>query len=354
MSIAVPAGTGAVPGLLDRALEVLLGLPYRPWHFGDSVAFDAMLASGDAQAVGFARGFARSWAATASGYRPLDCTAPGLALCRLVQLTGDEPLREAVRGLGEYLRRRRTLAGVHVTWERSPLRTPYGEQGLDADELDLLADPGAGIFLDCLHFEPPLFAGLWSVTGDEAWRAAALEQAEAFVAALQHDDGLFSHFLLERTGDRYGKGWGRGQGWALLGLLDVLELLPTDGTDRLRASADALCVALVAGQRPDGSVDAVVGDPTSGPETSTAAFLAVGLRRAAALGLGGGPDLATAADRALAATLAATDASGVLTGVSAEVFASTSLDHYRHVPRGFVVPWGQGPLVLALAAASRR
>jgi unsaturated rhamnogalacturonyl hydrolase len=354
---AIADGTDPTLGrTLARAVGVLLSLPYRAWHFGDSVAFDAMLAadlSGDGSA-GFARGFARAWEASRQGHRPLDCTAPGLTLCRLQARTGDDHLYRAAVELGTYLRSRRTISGIHVTWERSPLREPYGEQGLDKVGRALLADPGAGVFLDCLHFEPPLFAGLWSITGDERWLEAAVEQATAFIDTLQNDDGLFHHFYLESTGHRYAKGWGRGQGWALLGLLDVIELIPHTAAARLRTAASSLCRALVATQHADGQFDAVVGDPTSGPETSTAAFMASGFLRAARLDLGPDLDLVTAARRALLATLAATDASGILTGVSAEVFASTSLDHYRHVPRGFLVPWGQGALVLALAAHHQR
>jgi hypothetical protein len=41
------------------------------------------------------------------------------------------------------------------------------------------------------------------------------------------------------------------------------------------------------------------------------------------------------------------DERGVLGGVSAGVGASTAASHHPNVPTGFVVPWGQGPLLLA-------
>jgi unsaturated rhamnogalacturonyl hydrolase len=47
------------------------------------------------------------------------------------------------------------------------------------------------------------------------------------VRLLQDGSGLFWHFFLERTGRPYGRAWGRGQGWALLGLLDLLEHVPS-------------------------------------------------------------------------------------------------------------------------------
>jgi unsaturated rhamnogalacturonyl hydrolase len=55
-----------------------------------------------------------------------------------------------------------------------------------------------------------------------------------------------------------------------------------------------------------------------------------------------------AAGRARHAVRAGLDASGTLGEVSAAVMACTQPSHYAHVPRGFRVPWGQGPALLAL------
>ena len=41
---------------------------------------------------------------------------------------------------------------------------------------------------------------------------------------------------------------------------------------------------------------------------------------------------------------------GSIDGVSAAVWACTAIDHYRSVPVGFQVPWGQGPFLLAARA----
>ena len=53
------------------------------------------------------------------------------------------------------------------------------------------------------------------------------------------------------------------------------------------------------------------------------------------------------------ATAALVGEDGVLAGVSANVWACTVPSHYQHVPRGAVVPWGQGPLLIAAAAVDR-
>lgn len=364
-----------LPVSVEAVAEHLLLLPYETWHYGDTVGFEALLAAsratGDPRFASFAHGFFRAWASRAEPYRPLDHTAPGLAMVRCAEQTGDARLLDAAARLADHLTERRLLEGVYATWEQSPLRHPAGPAHLSPAEALLLRDPGAGVFVDCLHFDPPFFAGLGRVGGDAGFAHRAVAQAAAY-ASLLHDPatGLYHHFWLERTGKSYGLGWGRGQGWALLGLLDVLQEAgwsaaptaapgetlaegdpPTD-LDALVDSARRLAETMRAYQRPDGHWSAVVQEPASGNETSTAAFMAVAFQRGHALGvLDAG--FADAERRALAATLAATAPAGVLGGVSAAVWACTNLEHYFHVPRGFLVPWGQGALVLALAEADR-
>ena len=51
---------------------------------------------------------------------------------------------------------------------------------------------------------------------------------------------------------------------------------------------------------------------------------------------------------ALAGAIADTDENGHLKNVTAAVMASTRVSHYVHTPRGFLVPWGQGPLAMAI------
>jgi len=180
------------------------------------------------------------------------------------------------------------------------------------------------------------------------------EQAIGYVHLLQRQDGLFDHFVLEGSERTYGPEWGRGQGWALLGLLDVLDELPPEHARRqeLTAAAVRLVDAMIRVQREDGHWFAVVGDPGSGDETSTAAFMAAGMLRAVRSRLCD-DEVRRAAERALKAALGSTDERGNLRGVSAAVNACTTPSHYAHVPRGFVVPWGQGPLALALAERLR-
>lgn len=341
--------------LLRQVADSLVALDYEPWQFGDSIAFEGMLAASQAmnepRVLGFVHGFLRGWAATRTrAFVPLDCTAPGLALVEAHRRTGDPVLLGAALDLGRYLISRPRLGDVFITFEHTPLRQPHGPGELAAEELSLLKERPAGVFIDCLHFDPPFFAALGSITHNEDWIDESIRQAIGYISLLQVDSGLFDHFMLTKSSATYGPGWGRGQGWALLGLLDLLEELPptTDRVAEIRTATSRLASEMLRLQRPDGHWHAIVGDATSGDETSTAAFMAAGLVRAVRLGLAG-DDAMCAAERALDAAVAASDSRGILSGASEAVGACTSSSHYAHLPRGVVSSWGQGPLALALA-----
>ena len=349
----------ALKELLQRAAPQLIELEYETWNFGDSTGFEAMIRSADTldsdELRTFAYGWFRSWATRAQPYERLDCTAPGLAIVLAAEREKNQSLLDAALGLANYLTSRRKIGSVYETWERSPLMAPYGGEELPEEEQRILGAPPGGFFVDCLHFDPPFFAALARVTGDERWRREALEQAEGYIRALQKPSGLFDHFVLDGWGDRtFGPGWGRGQGWALLGLVDVVEQLELDFDHEVARSAISLIDAMLKLQSADGSWPVVITDPQSGEEPSTAAFMATGFFRALKLGLVSGGDLTHSAERALDSVTSQCDDQGLLSGVSRAVMACTRASHYGHVPRGFNVPWGQGPLVLALCEALDR
>jgi unsaturated rhamnogalacturonyl hydrolase len=352
---------------LREVADRLIGYPWQAWFYGDSIGFEGLVAAsdllGEERYAAFAHGFLRGWATRDRPHRPDDNTAPGHLACEIALRTGDGELRAALIRLALHLAARRRIGGVTITFEDAgrSLREPYGGVPLPEGERGLLPSPGAGIYLDCLHFDPPFYASLGRLTGDRQWRRRAVEEARGYVRLLADPaSGLYHHFWLERTGRAYGLGWGRGQGWALLGLLDTLALLDATepGGDELVGAASGLAEAMLGCQLADGSWSAVVQLPGSGPEASTAAFMAVAFQRGVSLGVLPADPFEVAAHRAWRATLARLDDGGHLADVSAAVYSSTALEHYAHVPLGFDVPWGLGPVLVAALehrrAAARR
>ena len=301
-------------------------------------------------------GFLRGWATRSKPYRELDNTVPGLALVEVVRRTDDRHLLAAAVGLAGFLADRRRIGpGVFPSFSHAPLREPYGGEALPPDEQALLADPGPGVYVDCLHFDPPFFAHLGQVTGDVRLVELAVDQALGYMTLLQDPaSGLFRHFWLERTRRPYVLGWTRGQGWALLGLLDVLEAIPAGHPRRpdLVASVTKVAGAMLATQRPDGHWCALATDAEGPIEASAAAFMATGFARGVHGGILGSP-FEHAAHLAWAATRRSLQADGALVDVSAAVWSSTRESHYRNVPTGHIVPWGEGPVLTAALAISR-
>ncbi len=357
--------SGVDAALIHGLADSLTALPYQTWNFGDSVAFEALITAsdvlGDDRWSAFAHGWARAWASRAAPYRELDCTAPGWAIVRLAGRWDDPYLLEAAAGLADFLVARPTIRGLYRTWEHSPLMHPYGPARLAGRAAAWVAEPPAGSFLDCLHFDPPFLTALGRAVDSARLFDAGVAQALGYVDVLQQPSGLFDHFVLEDVPGTFGPGWGRGQGWAILGLLDVLEELDAlddparcaPARDALQTSLRRLTEALVALQRPDGHWYAVVDDPGSGEEYSTAAFMAAAFYRGLRTGFLDGSHVETAAGRAAEAVRTGIGPDGSLAEVSAAVMACTEPSHYAHVPRGFRVPWGQGPALLALVERRR-
>ncbi len=338
---------------LRLVAEVLSRYRFELWRYGDSIGFEGLLAAANVldepRWEGWVHGALKAWAGrTHRVFRELDNTAPGQALCLVYERTHDDALIEAAVELVEFLESRGTVDGVYVAWEHAPLHAPHGGEPLSAPEAALLHDAGPGIFVDCLHFDPPFLAHLGSLIGDAAMSERAVAQALGHMRLLRDESGLFWHFFLERTQKRYGLGWGRGQGWALLGLLDLLEYVPPDhpAVTQLRESIVLLADALAALQRDDGGWYAIVNDPGSGDESSTAAFAAAGFARGLVSGVLS-DSFAEPARRAWQYVSDQIDGRGVLGGVSAAVWPCTVRSHYAHAPTGFVVPWGQGPVLVA-------
>lgn len=351
-----PLDRSRMRSLLLKAANQLPGLHYETWNFGDSTGFEAMLRASetldDRALFQFAYGWFRCWATTASPYRRLDCTAPGLAIVLVAEETGNKEILDAAIGLADYLTHRPIIKSVYETWQSPPLMAPYGGEPLPPEEEAILANPPGGFFIDCLHFDPPFFASLARVTGDERWKREALTQAQGYIDILQQPSGLFDHFMLDGMPDRtFGPGWGRGQGWALLGMIDVIEQLSLPASSPVTKATRKLIDAMVGLQRSDGHWAVVITDLDSGDEPSTAAFMATAFFRASRLGIVKDGAIRDPAEHAIEALMRDCDENGYLTGVSRAVMACTRPSHYAHVPRGFNVPWGQGPLVLALCEA---
>lgn len=186
------------------------------------------------------------------------------------------------------------------------------------------------IWVDCMHTDGP---GLVAA-GHPDDAAAALEEVSA---VLQDDTGLYSHAYDIAAASANGVHWGRGQGWALHGLVLGATSAALDG--RLGALLDGLARTEV-----DGMWRTIVDDPAAPFESSVSAIVASGILLGVTSGRVDSGRLPLAR-RALQAAVDRLDPDGGL--VVSEATPAGPPGGYLTRETG-VYPWGQGPLLLAL------
>jgi rhamnogalacturonyl hydrolase YesR len=318
-------------GTVDRIAEATIRLPYKVWGFGESIAMEGLIAAGGryrAHAFTLLDEWANSAGPLAS--EPLAHVTPGVPLLLRYSEEPDPVI------WGRILELEAVLASAHI-----------GNAGARIHRPDL-AGWEHEVWVDCMHLDAPFLALLGRQANDPARQALAVELLLSHARVLQDEaSGLFSHGFDDATGRPNRVHWGRGQGWALLGLVDTLHLLPPDqpGAGEIRERLDALVAGLERHEQESGRWSTVVDRHETYLEASVSAFTALGIGRAIRW------ELISAADaelvrRAFAATLDQLSPDGELLRVSDATPVGSDAAHYDARPLG-THPWGQGPALLA-------
>lgn len=302
--------------LLDLAADRAAALSYRVWGFGEGPALLGLVAAGEL----------------------LD--RPDLVnhITQLVDPTLTAPPSPDQHLVAVEVLHRLPVDSAAATesWVRCLTTAPRPVPGRPAVHRPDLVALDRLIWVDCMHTDGPGLA--------LARPELAAPIMQEYVAALQDGTGLFSHGYDVLAGRANGVHWGRGQGWALWGLVGTLAAAP-DPT--LEVALAALLDALARHEH-DGQWTTIVdaGDRTP-VELSVSALVAAGVLAGQQAGVVGAR-WSGLADRALAAAVAAADGTGVLPVSEATPVGSPVTYLTR---RTGCHPWGQGPLLLALAAA---
>jgi rhamnogalacturonyl hydrolase YesR len=138
---------------------------------------------------------------------------------------------------------------------------------------------------DALFMAPPLFAKLYKITGKEKYMEFMdKEFKSSYVFLYDLKERMFfrdSRYFYEREANGEKVFWGRGNGWVLGGLVEILKELPEK--DNYRPFYEKLfvemCSRMVEIQQPDGLWHASLLDPVtySAPETSASSFIVYAL-----------------------------------------------------------------------------
>ncbi len=350
-----------------RAADLLLPFPWKVWFWGDSIGLEGLLDASELTGLdkyfGFAYGLFKAWLARERFRHQFDYNAPGVALLRVYEKTRDARLLAAARRHADYLCGfRQTEAKAFVRYENAAIELPpeLPPEHPSASEalrmLDYVRDGGPCIFVDTMHVDAPFFAKLYATAGEECHRKLAFQCMNSQIALLLDPlKELFNHFWIEQTRSANGVAWGRGNCWALLGLVETLEHLPPNDpmSDGLLQVLRTVVARMATLQKPNGAWHTVLDDPGSYIETSIPAFMVPILSRSMEHGWIDDRRYDQALESAMSFVLDHVREDGLLEGVSYETFPSTRVEHYRNLPRNGMVPWGQGPLLAALKAYSQ-
>jgi unsaturated rhamnogalacturonyl hydrolase len=287
-AILVTARATDGPQLLEHVLKAAGGLPRSALH-------SKIVARTVRSPLEIAGVLARRYPANAVvSYIP---SVAWTSTLRLAAITGDASLRQRVRQQTlPWVSGERPLFGEQIGLAAAAGTMVYAELAVTGDEsARALAIQGAeavsaerpnGIAQYGQGWPEDMFmtAAVLSRTGKMPGRARDLDRLAnrliAYAARLQREDGIFIHFTDGR------QPWGRGNGFAALGLMDGLNALPPTHPlrERILTIYRRQMKGLVPLQAPDGMWRQIVDQPGSYREESVTAMVLSAMARGIRLG----------------------------------------------------------------------
>jgi unsaturated rhamnogalacturonyl hydrolase len=314
--------------LMARVADATIYYPeyqFKAWGYGEWIALEGLLAAGriceNPRYLGFVEGLIAGWISKRNRLIPADHVAPGVAFMDLFKMTGREI----------YLERALALAALL-------LESPRSAQGARI----LRPDSSRHVYVDCLYSDPPLFCKLAHVTGEQRWfEEAAAYALEFWRVLVDARVPLLYHGYNDVSGEHIGLLWGRGVGWALLGLVDTLADMPegTSGRQSLLANFRSMAEAMRELQADNGNWHTILDHPETYLESSIACFVCAAFLKATRTGLLDSSFEECARRSWHAFTRAITDAGQILVS---EATPEGDVASYQALRLG-VYPWGQGP-----------
>lgn len=325
--------TGEKTQRLRAVAAATMRWDFRVWGFGEGIALRGLLRAGDLlgdrEAFGYVHGILRSWLGRGVARSNEDHVGAGRELVEMHRRTGDARFLDAAR----------RLAALNAGFPKGPTGARYHRSDTPGWRWQ--------IWVDCMDVDGPFLAELARETGEAGYFDQAAEELLGYARALQTEGGLLMHGF-ERDCGRNGQLWARGNGWALMGLVDTLAMLPRahPAWEELHQRLGALVDALARTQHASGLWHTVIDAPATYRESTLAAMAAYALREGFARGLLDAAVHGEMERRARAAMHEQVAPDGTLLLVS-DATPVGALATYATRPFG-VFPWGQGPLLLAL------
>ena len=327
--------------LLKRLADRTRRFDFTVWFWGDPIAFDGLLDAADLLDepcfAGHAETYLRRWCETGA-ISWVDINCPGYALARLYRRTGDTLYLTMAERLADHLHNR-------VPRSLDPEGPIYQPDRMTHRNY---------IWVDTIYHLPSYFCYLAQVTGNPRYYEHGLYALDTHVRCLLDGDTLLFPQGRDLASEmRRGVGWGRGMGWAYLGVIDTYALLPDahPDRDRVRDLFLRLSPLILELQHFSGTWRNLIHDPESPLEASTAALLGAAFEKGGRLGLLGA-DYADAAERAWRYVTHHVDGQGGFFNASACSWAAATPGDDSDLYKRFyteVNVWGQGAAMRAAA-----
>ncbi len=254
LAAAGAAGSGEIRAYVAKHMELSTGsFRYALWdkkRFGGATAVHHLLSSIDSLD---------------------DCGSFGSALLEAAGRFPIEGFREIADYVAEYISRAQARL-PDGTFFRKKLMHVFHENTLWADDL---------------YMSVPFLCRYYTLTGDKAYIDDAARQFIGFKERLFIPEWkLMSHVHDLTRGMATGVPWGRGNGWTIFSLSELLERLPQDHPMRRQSLGmfRELCEGYLAVQDRDGMWHQVLNHPDSYPETSCTSMFTYAFARGVRFG----------------------------------------------------------------------
>lgn len=258
---------------------------------------------------------------------------------RLSALTGEPQWREkAMKEMQPFISgqtlaiaepyRLTSLAGALAFFDAAALNKNADAGALAQKVADFITDTPLGTYRFATYWTDDMFmmGSVLSRAGNTAWSRLS-PMLTTWANKLQRPDGLFNH---ANDGPH---AWGRGNGFALLGVTEALTHLPASGsTPALLNIYRTHVAALAKHQSDDGSWRQVIDEPTSYRELTATAMIVAGMSRGVARGWIDRATYQPIIDRGWNAVAARVMADGTVRDVCSGTGAGPTKEYYLNRP----------------------
>jgi len=314
--------------LVKRASDLLLSVDWKVWYFGDNAGFWGLKAADEINSSdkfsSFGYGLLKGWQHRTPSRMKYDQTLPGREALEIAEKFGDRGLIKSLRNHADWIISHKRYKGVYLT---------------DDDYPKL-------VWVDALSLHPPFLAKLGNYSAKYYDIAASL--AISYAKLLQDSTGLFTHTYDTNSDTRNNVHWGRGQGWAMTGLLYTLSSLPLDHPlrDKITRILNNLLRVMVRFQMNNGHWTTIIDDGESPIEASVAAFFVITGTQAIMKNLIS-LNLEKEIEKAFNAVVSSFSRNGFYRGVSEDTWSGNP-QYYKSIKNNSFSPWSQGPPIAAI------